>query len=172
MLDNKITVVRHLTPNYPTQTFINAILQEIIMAQLRKFEQDAIASEILDTIKSKLKVQQEELTNSKEYKALVKLVENMNGLEQERKMLSEQITELNRRIQDEVSEFNHGICYLQDFNVHYTGSYNSNAGIAFQTNDWNIRNTVDQKLAIALLSPDWKDTLPQIIEDIANHFTR
>lgn len=141
------------------------------MAQLRKFEQDAIASEILDTIKSKLKVQQDELTNSKEYKALVKLVENMNGLEQERKMLSEQITELNRRIQDEVSEFNHGICYLQDFNVHYTGSYNSNADIEFRTNDWGIRNTVDQKLAIALLSPDWKDTLPQIIEDIANHFT-
>ena len=142
------------------------------MAQLRKFEQDAIASEILDTIKSKLKVQQEELTHSKEYKALVKLVENMNGLEQERKMLSEQITELNRRIQDEVSEFNNGICYLQDFNVNYTGSYNSNAGIGFQNHDWNIKNTVDQKLAIALLSPDWKDTLPQIIEDIANHFTR
>lgn len=142
------------------------------MAQLRKFEQDAIASEILDTIKSKLKVQQEELTHSKEYKALVKLVKNMNGLEQERKMLSEQITELNRRIQDEVSEFNNGICYLQDFNVNYTGSYNSNAGIGFQTNDWSIKTTVDQKLAIALLSPDWKDTLPQIIEDIANHFTR
>ena len=37
--------------------------------------------------------------------------------------------------------------------------------------DWNIRQDIENKLAIALLSNDWRERLPEIVESIASQFT-
>ena len=140
--------------------------------QLRKFEQEAIASEIKDKIKSNLKTQGEDLALSSDYLGINASIREMNKLRDKKSEIENQISELRKVINGNVEDFNTSFCnkdafYLQ-YNDHYSGVHN----IDFSYNEWQITTEVQKKLAIALLSPDWKDTLPQIIEDIANHFTR
>ena len=46
--------------------------------------------------------------------------------------------------------------------------YNDN--ITWSYNEWELKQDVENKLAIALISPDWKDKLSTIIDDIASQF--
>ena len=75
--------------------------------QMRKFEQEAIAKEILDTIKvSNSKEQQAMEKNSKELKDIRKLNAKMNSIkEQERKLYKER-----RNLQNEIGQA------VKDFN--------------------------------------------------------
>ena len=47
-----------------------------------------------------------------------------------------------------------------------------NDGVSWSCNEWEIRNNIENKLAIALLSNDWQERLPEIISSIASQFTR
>jgi len=137
------------------------------MTQMRKFEQEAIAKEILDTINaSNSKEQQAMEKSSKELKNIRKLNVKMNSIkEQESKLYKER-----RNLQDEIGQA------VKDFNNSLTTSKYS-LGTSYEdkttwhTNDWEVRCDIERKLAIALLSNDWQERLPEIISSIANQFT-
>ena len=42
--------------------------------------------------------------------------------------------------------------------------------IYWTDNEWTLKQNIERKLAIALISPDWKDKLSSIIDDIASQF--
>ena len=136
--------------------------------QMRKFEQEAIAKEILDTIKvSNSKEQQALEKSSKELKNIRKLYAKAEGIhEKERKLYRERrilIEEMNTAIKG----FNRTLSLTTNYKIH--SDYDDN--ISWSTNDWEIRQNIENKLAIALLSNDWQERLPEIISSIASQFT-
>ena len=146
---------------------LTAIIQEIIMAQMRKFEQEAIAKEILDTIKvSDSKEQQALEKSSKELKDIRKLNAKMNSIKEQESKLYKQ----KRNLQDEIGQA------VKDFNdLLPTSKYSLGTSYedktTWHTHDWEVRQDIERKLAIALLSNDWQERLPEIISSIASQFT-
>ena len=135
--------------------------------QMRKFEQEAIAKEILETINASNSKEQQALEkNSKELKSIRKLGVKITSIqEQESKLYRER-----RSLQDEI-----GLA-VKDFNSSLTTSKYSlgtsyEDKVKWHTNDWEVRNDIERKLAIALLSSDWQERLPEIISSIASQFT-
>ena len=130
--------------------------------QMRKFEQEAIVNQIIKTIKSKFKTNNETLKTTKEYIAVDSLnndiltIENkVNILRQEKEILQSSRAEQIKAFKDK-------------FNVELDYDYKNN--LMFNFNDWTVRRDVEDQLAISLLDSEWKDNLPAIMEEIANQF--
>ena len=138
------------------------------MAQMRKFEQEAIAKEILDTIKvSNSKEQQALEKSSKELKNIRKLQAGAERLhDKERKLYRERRIIIDD-LKDSIKSFNRTLSSTTNYKL--DKDYNDN--LSWSTNDWEIRQNIERKLAIALLSNDWQERLPEIISSIASQFT-
>jgi len=136
--------------------------------QMRKFEQEAIAKEILDTIKVNNSKEQLALEkSSKELKNIRKLQAKAEGIhEKERKLYRERRIIIDD-LRDSIKSFNRTLSP----NTNYTLEKDYNDNISWRTDDWNIRQNIENKLAIALLSNDWQERLPEIISSIASQFT-
>ena len=136
------------------------------MTQMRKFEQEAIAKEILNKIKTNNSKEQnamEEISSLTDIRSLTSKMQDI--AEQERKLYREK-----RAISEEmdiaVRDFN--TLYCSDNNYKLYKDYNDD--ITWSYNEWELRQDIENKLAIALISPDWKDKLSTIIDDIASQF--
>lgn len=137
------------------------------MTQMRKFEQEAIAREILDTINaSNSKEQQAMEKNSKELKNIRKLGAKINSILEQENILYKQRRTINEEIGQAVKDFND---LLPTSKYSLGTSYDDKT--TWHTNDWEVRQDIERKLAIALLSNDWQERLPEIISSIANQFT-
>ena len=137
------------------------------MTQMRKFEQEAIAKEILDTINaSNSKEQQAMEKNSKELKNIRKLGAKINSIQEQENILYKQRRTINEEIGQAVKDFND---LLPTSKYSLGTSYDDKT--TWHTNDWEVRQDIERKLAIALLSNDWQERLPEIISSIANQFT-
>ena len=136
--------------------------------QMRKFEQEAIAKEILDTIKVNNSKEQLALEkSSKELKNIRKLYAKADSIyKKERKLYRERRIIL-EDLKLSIKSFNRTL----SSNTNYTLEKDYNDNISWRTDDWNIRQNIENKLAIALLSNDWQERLPEIIESIASQFT-
>ena len=138
------------------------------MAQMRKFEQEAIAKEILDTIKvSNSKEQQALEKSSKELKNIRKLYAKADGIYKKERQLYRERRIILDDLKDSIKSFNRTLSRT----ANYTLEKDYNDNISWRTDDWNIRQNIENKLAIALLSNDWQERLPEIIESIASQFT-
>ena len=137
------------------------------MTQMRKFEQEAIAKEILDTINaSNSKEQQAMEKSSKELKSIRRLATKMDSIQEQERELYKQRRTLNEEIGQAVKDFNDSLT---------TSKYSLNKcyedKVTWHTNEWEVRQDIERKLAIALLSNDWQERLPEIISSIASQFT-
>ena len=140
------------------------------MTQMRKFEQEAIATEIYEKIKVAQGTEQIELTKTKEYKELQSFINKIQTIETKKDKLVKEISELNDTLNTGVKEFNNNILD-KNFNLSTTGRYYNNVSkLVWQDDEWKVKQNIERKLAIALISPDWKDKLSTIIDDIASQF--
>ena len=136
--------------------------------QMRKFEQEAIAKEILDTIKvSNSKEQQALEKTSKELKNIRKLYAKADSIYKKERQLYRERRIILDDLKDSIKSFNRTLSPT----ANYTLEKDYNDNISWRTDDWNIRQNIENKLAIALLSNDWQERLPEIIESIASQFT-
>jgi len=136
--------------------------------QMRKFEQEAIAKEILDTIKvSNAKEQLALEKNSKELKNIRKLQAGAERLHDKERQLYRQRRIILEDLKDSIKSFNRTLSPTANYSLEK--DYTDN--LSWRTDDWNIRQNIENKLAIALLSNDWQERLPEIIESIASQFT-
>ena len=143
---------------------------EIIMTQMRKFEQEAIATEIYQKIQETNSVVQKELEQTKKYKDIQAVVDELSDLQN-------QVDELNKAMKNNrdiigklVKEFNDNISQ-NNFELTTVSRYYNGAGqLSWTDNEWTLKQNIERKLAIALISPDWKDKLSSIIDDIASQF--
>ena len=139
------------------------------MTQMRKFEQEAIATEIYQKIQETNSVVQKELEQTKKYKDIQAVVDELSDLQN-------QVDELNKAMKNNrdiigklVKEFNDNISQ-NNFELTTVGSYYNNSQLSWTDNEWTLKQNIERKLAIALISPDWKDKLSSIIDDIASQF--
>ena len=132
------------------------------MAQMRKFEQDAIVNQIIKTIKSKREKEYETFKSHKKYLAIVAVNEDIKELENKLKFLRQEKEVLQNSRRELINDFN------EKFNVELDYDYNDN--LKFEFEKWPVSRDVEDQLAIALLGSEWKDNLPAIIEEIASQF--
>ncbi len=137
------------------------------MTQMRKFEQEAVATEIYEKIQETHGSIQEELENTKDYKALQSIVDELSTLEKQSNELHKTIRKTKDSLGESIDKFNEKR-NKNNFNLCYTG-YDS-VHLYWNTNEWNVKRDIERKLAIALISPDWKDKLSTIIDDVASQF--
>ena len=136
--------------------------------QMRKFEQEAIAKEILDTIKvSNSKEQLALEKSSKELKNIRKLYAKADSIYKKERQLYRERRIILDDLKDSIKSFNRTLSPT----ANYTLEKDYNDNISWRTDDWNIRQDIERKLAIALLSNDWQERLPEIISSIASQFT-
>ena len=136
--------------------------------QMRKFEQEAIAKEILDTIKTNSSKEQQALEkSSKQVKSIHKLNAKVESLHDQERELYRQRRILIDEMNIAIKNFNRTLSLTTNYKIH--SDYDDN--ISWSTNDWEIRQNIENKLAIALLSNDWQERLPEIISSIASQFT-
>ena len=135
--------------------------------QMRKFEQEAIAKEILDTIRTNSSKEQQALEkSSKELKSIRRLATKIDSIQKQESILYKQRRTLNEEVSEAVKDFNSSLTTSK-----YSLSKCYEDKVRWHTNEWEIRNDIERKLAIALLSNDWQERLPEIIASIASQFT-
>lgn len=140
------------------------------MTQMRKFEQEAIATEIYEKIVVKQGLEQIELQKTKEYKAIKSLIDEMSAIEKKRSDLYKELSSIKDTLGEQISAFNNTILD-KNFTLASQGRYYDSASDLRWTDDeWKLKRAIERKLAIALISPDWKDKLSTIIDDIASEF--
>jgi hypothetical protein len=132
------------------------------MAQMRKFEQDAIVNQIVKTIKSKREKENETIKTKKEYKDIAGVNVDIILLEDKISNLREEQRELESLRKEKIKAFE------VDFGIELQYDYHNR--LSFNFKEWTIRRDVEDQLAIALLDSEWKDNLPAIIEEIASQF--
>jgi uncharacterized protein with PIN domain len=143
---------------------------EIIMTQMRKFEQEAIATEIYQKIQETNSVVQKELEQTKKYKDIQAVVDELADLDKQSQELNKAMANTRDIIGKLVKEFNDNI-NKNNFELTTVCSYYNGSGKLSWTDDhWTTMRDIERKLAIALISPDWKDKLSSIIDDIASQF--
>ena len=76
------------------------------MTQMRKFEQEAIATEIYQKIQETNSVVQKELEQTKDYKDLQSVIDELSILEKRRQGISETISETRNTLEKSVKQFN------------------------------------------------------------------
>ena len=137
------------------------------MKQMRKFEQEAIAKEILNRIKTNNSKEQNAMEkSSKELKNIRSLISKIEGIsEQERKLYKEK-RNISEEMREAIKDFNNLYCSNTNYNLY--SDYNDS--VTWSVNEWELRQDIENKLAIALISPDWKDKLSTIIDDVASQF--
>ena len=131
------------------------------MTQMRKFEQEAIAKEILETINASNSKEQQALEkSSKEIKNIRKLQDKFKSLQEEERILYRERRNITEQMEKSIQDFNN---FCLDDNALYKIHKDYNDNITWSTNDWQVRQDIENKLAIALISNDWQERLPEII---------
>ena len=133
------------------------------MAQpMRKFEQEAIVNQIMKTIETKFNKDMEALEETKSYKAIEAVNNDIIDIEDKIKILEEERNVLQSSRREYIDALK------TKFDVEVYVEYRNN--LSFKFNPWSVKKDVEDQLAIALLSSEWKDNLPAIMEEIANQF--
>ena len=140
------------------------------MTQMRKFEQEARATESYEKIVGKQGLEQLELQKTKEYKAIQSLIDKMSAIENKRNELYKELSSIKDTLGEQIRAFN-GTILGKNFTLTSQGRYyDSASNLSWTDNEWKLKQAIERKLAIALISPDWKDKLSTIIDDIASQF--
>jgi len=140
------------------------------MTQMRKFEQEAIATEIYQKIQETNIVIQKELEQTKKYKDIQAVVDELADLDKQSQELNKAMTNTRDIIGKLVKEFNNNISKNEFELTTVSRYYNGSGQLTWTDNHWDTMRNIERKLAIALISPDWKDKLSSIIDDIASQF--
>ena len=133
--------------------------------QIRKFEQDAIANEILTNILATKKFGQDKIEKSNKFKPikkvqkdLIDVQEAITKLETKRNLLR---TKLGRAVEIfNLNDKNNKLCWDS---YRYNTSWDDRA--------YELRNDIERKLAIALIDPDWQKKLHDIINQITKELS-
>ena len=136
------------------------------MKQIRKFEQEAIVNQIMAGVNERLDTTIEKAKKSKDYKAVEKLAEVVVKLQKELDEVSEKKIVALRCVNEAIKNYNEfntdekiNLCSMNDY---------SQKTLSFSKNDWQMKNTVADKLAVALIEPNAQDRIKEIIVAIAN----
>ena len=135
------------------------------MKQIRKFEQEAIVNQIMEGVNERLDSKIDKAKKSKEYKAIAKMHDSVaklqNAIDRMVKTKNEEVQILN----EQIKKFNN-FYTVENVGVSKIG-YN-NQELSWWKHDWEFRNQVADKLAVALIEPNAQERIKEIITAIAS----
>ena len=135
------------------------------MKQIRKFEQEAIVNQIMEGVNERLDSKIDKAKKSKEYKAIAKMYDNVSKLQSSIDRMVEAKNEEVQILNEHIKKFNN-FYTIENVGVS-TISYN-NQDLSWWKHDWEFRNRVADKLAVALLEDNAQERIKEIIVAIAS----
>lgn len=145
------------------------------MAQIRKFEQDAIVDSTIAHIVSDKDDTVATLEATPEYAGLVQMANTIKDLKEQKEILCDKSNSVEKELENAVEAFNEDVLssspiYKLEYNRY---SYQGELGLRFNTdisNYSNARTIIANDIAIALLPKDAVNDINSIIERISDKF--
>ena len=135
--------------------------------ELRRFEIDAIAHRIAEDVKTSKTKAHQKLRKTSAYKKLEKIAKEYASIDETIKELETKRRKTSDTIDSEVSKWN---AQNQEEHVRFGWSqYGSR--LEFDFNEWSLKEDVQRRLAIALIAPDFRERLEDIIKQITRELT-
>ena len=136
------------------------------MKQIRKFEQESIVNQIMEGVNERLNAKVEKAKKSKDYKAVEKLADVVVKLQKEIEVANQKRSDAINRVNEAIKNYNE---FSTDKMVGLSSMNNYNdSRLKFFRNDWQVKQQVSDKLAIALLEPNAQERIKEIIMAIAS----
>jgi len=135
------------------------------MKQIRKFEQEAIVNQIMEGVNERLDSKIQKAEKSKEYKAIAKMHDSVAKLQSSIDRMVEAKNEEMQILNEQIRKFN-DFHTVENVGVSTIG-YN-NQDLSWWKHDWQVKNKVADKLAVALIEPNAQDRIKEIIVAIAS----
>lgn len=136
------------------------------MKQIRKFEQESIVNQIMEGVNERLNAKVEKAKKSKDYKAVEKLADVVVKLQKEIEFANQKRSDALNRVNEAIKNYNE---FSTDKMVGLSSMNNYNdSRLKFFRSDWQVKQQVSDKLAIALLEPNAQERIKEIIMAIAS----
>ena len=135
--------------------------------ELRRFEIDAIAHRIAEDVKTSKTKAHQQLRKTGAYKKIEKIAKEYASIDEAIKELETKRRKTSDTIDSEVSKWN---AQNQEEHVRFGWSqYGSR--LEFDFNELSLKEDVQRRLAIALIAPDFRERLEDIIKQITRELT-
>ena len=136
---------------------------------IRKFEQEAIVNQIMEGVHERVDKQITKAEKSTDFKAIKKLAEKVKECYKEREKISNKLNTMESACNEAIRNYNE-ISKEALYGVSYF-SY-SNKKLDWFKHDWQTRDRISDKLAIALLEPMAQERIKDIITAIADEVSK
>jgi len=134
--------------------------------QIRKYELDAISQEVLDDLQQKQQKGQASLEKGTKYKQIKQQVDTIVSLQTQIEDIQERISRQRESVRKVLKTFNKNL--HEGFELHHQ-TYGSKDKLSWNKGfDYHLRQKVEQKLAIALMSPDARERMSEVIQEVVN----
>ena len=135
--------------------------------ELRRFEIDAIAHRIAEDVKTSKTKAHQKLKKTDAYKKLEKIAKEYTSIDEAIKELETKRRKTSDTIDAEVSKWN-----AQNHEEHVRFQWTQyGSRLEFDFNEWSLKEDVQRRLAIALIAPDFRERLEDIIIQITRELT-
>ena len=135
--------------------------------ELRRFEIDAIAHRIAEDVKTSKTKAHQKLKKTDAYKKLEKIAKEYTSIDEAIKELETKRRKTSDTIDAEVSKWN-----AQNHEEHVRFQWTQyGSRLEFDFNEWSLKEDVQRRLAIALIAPDFRERLEELIAQITKDLT-
>ena len=136
---------------------------------IRKFEQEAIVNQIMEGVHERVDKQITKAEKSPDFKAIKKLAEKVKECYKEREKISNKLNTMESACNEAIRNYNS----MSQEALYGVSSFTySNKELNWFKHDWQTRDRISDKLAIALLEPMAQERIKDIITAIADEVSK
>lgn len=136
---------------------------------IRKFEQEAIVNQIMEGVHERVDKQITKAEKSTDFKAIKKLADKVQECYREREKIQNKLHTMESAVNEAIRNYNsmsqEALYGVQSFTY-------SNKELSWFKHDWQTKNRISDKLAIALLEPMAQERIKDIISAIADEVAK
>ena len=136
---------------------------------IRKFEQEAIVNQIMEGVHERVDKQITKAEKSADFKAIKKLADKVQECYREREKISNKLNTMESACNEAIRNYNS----MSQEALYGVSSFTySNKELNWFKHDWQTRDRISDKLAIALLEPMAQERIKDIIMSIADEVSK
>ncbi len=136
---------------------------------IRKFEQEAIVNQIMEGVHERVDKQITKAEKSADFKAIKKLADKVQECYKEREKISNKLNTMESACNEAIRNYN---SMSQEALYGISSFTYSNKELNWFKHDWQTRDRISDKLAIALLEPMAQERIKDIITAIADEVSK
>ncbi len=136
---------------------------------IRKFEQEAIVNQIMEGVHERVDKQITKAEKSADFKAIKKLADKVKECYKEREQISNKLNTMESACNEAIRNYN---SMSQEALYGISSFTYSNKELNWFKHDWQTRDRISDKLAIALLEPMAQERIKDIIMSIADEVSK